>query len=122
MDAHSLLDPHKVPVINLTTEELNECAGRISAGELPPDYLKRHFDAVNANVFGLDAPKDKAGLRVEQGLGSPRNQTRQSIDAFKKWHSQDPNFERDLAVMEKQLEASDRQRRTGERQPWQDFV
>jgi hypothetical protein len=75
------IDPRRVPTINLSETELAEMQAEIDAGLLPPDFIERHLDAVDANVFGIDAPRDKNGCRMEQGRGSPRNQTQQSIDA-----------------------------------------
>lgn len=78
-------DPVRVPTITLSQAELDEIEALMERGELPADYLDRYFDAVEANVFGHDHKKHKDGTPIEQGRGSPGNQTRQSIDAFKKY-------------------------------------
>jgi hypothetical protein len=105
------IDPRSVPTINLSETELAEMQAEIDAGLLPPDFIERHLDAVDANVFGIDAPKDKNGNRQEQGRGSSGNQTKQSIDAYKKWGRDEPDFERTVARMEKELVASDARRK-----------
>jgi hypothetical protein len=125
MDATSVLDPVRPPAQSLTDDELNEIAARIEAGELPADYLRRHKQAVRDNVFGVGHAVDKAGRPVEQGLGSAFQQTRQSIDAFKKYHANDVNFERDLAVLEKQLLATEQRKKSeapGADQAWRKHV
>jgi hypothetical protein len=106
----SPIDPRRVPTINLSEDELAEMQAEIDAGILPPDFIERHLDAVDANVFGVDAPKDKNGHRQEQGRGSPGNQTKQSIDAYKKWGREDLDFEKTCARMQKELIASDARR------------
>jgi hypothetical protein len=108
METPSTFDPIKPPTITLSDEEMGKMLADIDAGVLPKDYLKKYLDAVDANVFGSEAPKDKQGWRLEIGLGSPRNQTQQSIDAYKRWCGpgmphEDPQFTRNLAIMEKQF-------------------
>ena len=98
-----VIDPVRVPTINLTLEELELMQVLIDEGKLPRDFIERHFDAVDANVFGVDAPKDKKGYRIEQGRGSPLNMTQQSIDAYKKWCHAEPNFAEHLKAMVEQL-------------------
>jgi hypothetical protein len=104
------IDPRTVPSITLSEAELEEIWASVQRGELPADYLARHHDAVDANVFGHDAPKDKHGRRREQGRGSPGNQTRQSIDAYKKFCQHEVDFEKTLARMEKELTACEAHR------------
>jgi hypothetical protein len=119
------IDPVRPPTINQSIEELEAMQAMIDAGQLPADFIERHFDAVNANVFGVDAPKDRHGNRTEQGKGSPANMTRQSIDAFKRWHGPSkenplgaPNYEKDLAKMEAQLAANEKKNPTDARDRW----
>ena len=101
----------KIMPVMLTIGELAELEDHIEKGELPKDYIDQYFDAVDANVFGEDAPKDRKGNRKEQGLGSPTNQTQQSIDAYKRWcgpgkPNEDPNFAENLKRMEGELAAT----------------
>ena len=77
------IDPVRVPVLNLTGEELQEIRDQISAGMLPPNWLQLHADAVDANVFGIDTPK-KNGKRQEQGLGAKGHETANHFHALKK--------------------------------------
>jgi hypothetical protein len=103
----SVFDPTNIPTITLSGEELDEIEMRIEAGELPPDYILRYYEAVRKNVFGADHKTDKAGNPVEQGLGSAFNQTKQSVAAYRKWNSNEPDYEKNLARMEAELAAAD---------------
>jgi hypothetical protein len=69
------IDPIRIPTITLSNEEIDEIKEGIKAGQLPADFLERHYDAVDANVFGIDAPKDRHGKRQEQGRGSRGHET-----------------------------------------------
>jgi hypothetical protein len=93
--------PLKPSTLTLLPEEIEWFDSLIAQGLLPPDWIERCDDARDANVFGVDAPKDKRGFRLEQGLGSTRNMTQQSIDAYKKWGKDESDYERNLARMEK---------------------
>lgn len=112
------IDPIRMPVVSLSIKELDEIAELIDAGQLPKDFLERHFEAVDANVFGVDAPKVR-GQRQEVGLGSPRNQTANSIAAYIKYCNPanpkaidpDPNFEKNLEVIQAQLAACNADRK-----------
>jgi hypothetical protein len=101
------IDPIRVPTITQSAGEIAEMQGMIEAGQLPKDFIKRHIDAVDANVYGHDAPKDRKGFRLEQGLGSPKNQTRNSIDAYKKYGKDEPGFDENVKRMEAELKACD---------------
>lgn len=79
-------DPIRPPSINQSAEELDLMQAMIDEGKLPKNFMERHFDAVDANVFGVDAPKDRKGFRLEQGIGSPNNQTANSLAAYRKFH------------------------------------
>lgn len=102
----------RITPVNYSIGELAEIEDMIEAGELPKDYLDQHFDAVDANVFGEDAQKDRRGNRKEQGLGSAGNQTQQSIDAYIKNQTErrvggpEPDFEKHLERMRAELVAS----------------
>jgi hypothetical protein len=109
MEASSTFDPVKPPTITLSNEEMAEMQAQVDLGLLPKDYIDRYADAVDANVFGHDAPKDKNGWRLEQGLGSSRNQTAQSLAAYIRWcgpgkPNEDPHFEKNLARMQRELD------------------
>ena len=41
-------------------------------GKLPKDFMDRHFDAVDANVFGVDAPKDRILPARTRSESAPR--------------------------------------------------
>lgn len=106
----AVIDPIRVPTINQSPAEIAEIQALIEQGQLPKDFLKRHIDAVDANVYGFDAPKDRRGFRLEQGLGSSRNQTQQSIDAYIKYHSKDADFDENLTRMKTELAECNKQR------------
>jgi hypothetical protein len=98
-----------------TVEEMQEMRELIQSGELPPDAIKKYYEDEAKNVFGFDAVKTKNGY-VEQGYGSAKNQTRNSINAYKRFCSHEPEFEKTVARMEKELAESDA-RRAAERRP-----
>ena|ERR1700761_4545771 len=111
------IDPMRVPSINLNEGELAEMEALIEQGTLPKDFLDRHFDAVDANVFGVDAPKDRKGFRLEQGIGTPGNMTANSIAAYIKYHGPhslvpDPEeeFNKNVARMRADLAKCDAER------------
>jgi hypothetical protein len=101
----TVIDPIRMPTVTLSQAELDEIDQLILAGQLPPDWIARYYAAVRANVFGHDHKTDRHGEPIEQGRGSAGNQTQQSLDAFKKFCSSEPNFSEHLALMEKQLAA-----------------
>jgi hypothetical protein len=107
----------RIMPVNLSEAELEEMQALIDAGVLPPDHMERHFDAIDQAVHGVHAPIDpKTGKRIGIGLGSPTNQTQQSIDAFIRWcgpgkPNEDPTFEKSLARMRRELEQSNARRK-----------
>lgn len=74
---------------------------------LPSDFRKRLMkeaqEITNKNVFGADYKKDRKGTPIEQGLGSAAQPTQQSIEAYKKYHKDDPDFAENLKKMETAL-------------------
>jgi hypothetical protein len=112
----TVIDAHRPPSINQSPKEIAEMEEQIALGNLPPDFLRRHIDAVDANVHGVDAPKDRNGWRIEQGMGSPGNMTQQSIDAYVKNQTErriggpEPGYEENLKRMQAQLVESDKKR------------
>ena len=67
-------------------------------------------------MFGFDHKVDRSGKPIEQGVGSPGNQSRNSIEAYKKYCSHEPDFEKNLARMQRELAEADA-RRAAERRP-----
>jgi hypothetical protein len=95
-----------------TQEEIAEMRALIASGDLPADAIEQYYKAEALNVFGFDAKKRRDGKGYqEQGYGSAGNQTRNSIEAYKKYCSHEVDFERNLARMEKELAESDARRR-----------
>ena len=82
--ASTPLDPVRVPIINLTGEEIDDIREQITAGLLPSDFLEKHKDAVARNVFGHDARRDAKGNYVEQGMGAKGHETANHFAAMKK--------------------------------------
>jgi hypothetical protein len=105
------VDITKPPVITLSQAEIEEIEELIAADQLPRDYLERHFAAVKQNVFGHDHKVDAKGNPIEQGKGSAMNQTRQSVDAYRKWGVNEIDYERHLKRMEAELAKCDERRR-----------
>ena len=97
-------------MVTKTQEEISEMHELIARGELPPDAIEKHYEAEAKNVFGHDAKKIK-GEYVEQGVGSAGNQSRNSIESYKKYHKDDPDFAMQLARMEKELAESNKKRK-----------
>jgi hypothetical protein len=97
-------------VVNKTFEELDEMRAEIAAGTLPPDAIKQYYADERRNVFGFDHKVDRSGKPIEQGIGSPGNQSRNSIEAYRKYHSHEPDFEKTLARMMRELAESDARR------------
>jgi hypothetical protein len=64
----------------------------------------------NQNVFGVDHKVDRLGRPIEQGRGSAKNQTVQSVEAYRRYGKDEPDFKEHLARMEKELAESDARR------------
>jgi hypothetical protein len=104
--------PVKVPTITLTPVEIDEMYDLIDKGELPNNYVDRYFEAVQDNVFGVDHKKDRKGNPIEQGIGSPGNQTRNSIEAYAKYTRDEPEVKaKNIERMERELAESNERRR-----------
>ena len=71
---------------------MDDIKALIEAGQLPPDFLKRHEEAKRQNVFGFDHKTDANGDPIEQGIGSAANQTRNQINAYKKYAKYEADF------------------------------
>jgi hypothetical protein len=97
-------------MVTKTQQEMDEMRELIQRGELPPDAIKKYYDDEARNVFGFDAKKTRKGY-IEQGYGSAQNQTRNSIEAYKKYHSNEPDFAEHLKRMEAELVESNERRR-----------
>jgi hypothetical protein len=115
----AVLDPIRMPTVTLSEEELETYTVMIEQGQLPADWLDRYEEGVKKNVFGHDYKTDRNGNPIEQGLGSANNQTANSIAAYKKYCNPenpkaadpDPNFERNLAQMQKQFAETEERRK-----------
>jgi hypothetical protein len=97
-------------MVTKTPMELAEMQDLIDKGELPKSAIKDHFEAEARNVFGADAKK-KGKMYIEQGIGSPGNQTRNSIEAYRKHGKGEADYEANLARMEQELKDSNDERR-----------
>ena len=97
--------------ITLTAEELETMRLQIETGQLPPDAIAQHFDCVQKNVFGFDFKKDRNGKPIENGLGSARNQTRNSVESYRKWGIGEADYEINLQRMEKELAVANERRK-----------
>jgi hypothetical protein len=108
MDA---LEMMKYPTVTLTAEEVELIEKQIEGGALPPDYLEKCDEARETNVFGLGYKTDRRHNPIEQGIGSSGNQTRNSIEAYKKYGKHEPDFEENVKRMEKELAESNERRK-----------
>ena len=61
-------------------------------------------------AFGATHEVDRLNRPIEQGRGSARNQTRQSIEAYRRHGKDEPDYKENLARMEKELAESDARR------------
>lgn len=112
----TVIDPVRIPTINLSQAEIEEIEARIEIGELPRDYLDKHYKAVEDNVFGHDHRKDRKGEPIEQGLGSEGNMTRNAIEAYIKNQTErrqvpEAGYEENLKRMEATLAKCNEQRK-----------
>jgi hypothetical protein len=103
MEATTKFDARRPTPLDLSWHEKQEIEAQIAEGTLPADYLAQCAEAAAQATFGHDYKRDRRGEPIQQGVGSPGNMTRQSIDAYRRWHSQDEDFQKNLAIMEKQL-------------------
>jgi hypothetical protein len=98
--------------------------GVASLDMLPPNQrralLKQAAQIGTEDTFGVGFQRDKNGRPQEQGLGSAGNQSRPSIEAYKKYCSKEPNFEANLARMEREFAESEA-RRAAERAKEEEF-
>jgi len=96
-------------MVTKTQEEIAEMRHQIELGALPPDAIKKYREEEARNVFGHDARKSKGRL-LEQGLGSAGNQTRNSIESYRKYGKGDPDYAANLERMERELKESNERR------------
>lgn len=96
-------------MVTKTPEEIDEMRLAIRKGELPADAIEKYLEDEEKNVFGFDMKHDRTGNPVEQGIGSPQQPSRNSIDAYKVFQTQhrkggpEPDYDKHLARMEAEL-------------------
>jgi hypothetical protein len=92
--------------VHWSQQDLDHAKRQIELGLLPRDYIERHFEDERKAVFGENYQTDpKTGLPVEHGRGSKAQPTEQSVAAYKKYGTKEPNYEETLAEMEAALAA-----------------
>lgn len=102
----TVIDPIRMPTVTLSQKEMDDIEELMATGALSPDFLERYHAAVANNVFGADHKRDKFGDPIEQGIGSAGNQTRNSINAYKKFAKYDPDYTPEkFAATVKKMEA-----------------
>jgi hypothetical protein len=109
--------PHKPSVLCLTDDEIADIEEMIAKGQLPPDWLERCDAARELCVFGEGFKRDRNGVPIEQGLGSESQMSANSIEAYKKWCKDEPDFDRHLARMQKLLDEQRAQRTSAKPRP-----
>jgi hypothetical protein len=65
-------------------------------------------------VFGANHEVDRLNRPIEDGRGSARNQTRQSVEAYRRHGKDEPDYKENLARMEKELAETNERRQRGE--------
>jgi hypothetical protein len=102
-------DPNVPPVIkspvHYRQEEIEEMQAMIDKGELPKDAIEQHRHYEALNVYGADAKRDANGNFIEAGIGSAQQPSRNSIEAYRKWGREEPDYHEHLARMERELAA-----------------
>jgi hypothetical protein len=100
-----IADPFKIPPLMFTQEELFERLSEwVAAGRSEEAFFAEYAEVLRKNVFGHDYKVDpKTNLPLEQGLGSPQNETLNSVQAYERWGKSDPNYERNLARKQQNL-------------------
>lgn len=112
-------DPIRVPSVTLSESELQEISDQIDNDLLPKDYLRKYRENLVNVVFGHGHQVDKQGRPIEQGMGSAQNMTQHAIDAFTRFNKDKEGYEKELAVLQRQLvESNARRRREAEAKPW----
>ena len=101
-------------MVTKTQDELNEMRAEIAAGTLPPDAIKKYREEEDRNFYGHDAKKRRDGTYIKQGIGSAQNQTVQSVEAYRRYGKDEPDYKEHLARMEKELAETMERRRSGE--------
>jgi hypothetical protein len=83
--------------------------------DTPPaiaEQIRRQADArALIDTFGEGFKRDKHGKPMEQGRGSPGNQTRESVDSYERWKKDEPGYEENLARMKRELAVCEERRR-----------
>ena len=91
--------------VHKTARELADMQRQIDQGLLPRNAIEQyHLDEETA-VFGEGFKRDAQGRPLEQGRGSPAQPTQQSVEAYRKYGKNEPNYTEHLAKMEAQLAA-----------------
>ncbi len=71
-------------MVTLNTEEIDEMKAAMANGKLPPDALKKHFEAEEKRVFGENFKRDrKTGVPIENGIGAPGRENENHFRAMR---------------------------------------
>jgi hypothetical protein len=106
----SKFGPINIPSITLSEEELAEARANVEQGIFPEDWFLQYRESLAQAVYGADFQRDRNGNPIQQGIGAPLNQSANSIASYKKYCSHEPDFERHLARMEKELEETNKRK------------
>lgn len=106
---------YKPPVVSLTQMEVDEMKELIAQGKIPRDAFEQVEEAAEKNVFGVDVKHDRQGNPIEQGIGSPSQPSRNSINAYRanqlgNKFGAEPNFKENLEKMEADLKVFETKR------------
>lgn len=96
---------------SVAAEKIYQRANRADTpAHLRKGLLKEADQQAKNDVFGVDHKTDRHGNPIENGLGSAGNQTRPSLEAYKKYHKSDPDYEETLKRIEAELAECDKTR------------
>jgi hypothetical protein len=98
-------------MVSLRNDEIETIREDMAIGKLPPDALKTHFADEERRVFGSEFKRDRDGTPIENGIGSAAQPSKNSVEAYKIWGRNDPDFAANLASMERALAAHEARRR-----------
>jgi hypothetical protein len=70
---------------------------------MTPAELKAYAIEQQKTVFGQDHKIDRDGNPIEQGLGSAAQPTHNSVEAYRRWGRDEPDYAVNLSRMEKDL-------------------
>ncbi len=103
-------NPYSVSAQRIWEKASNPAVSASQRKELIKEGNKQAYN----DVFGVGHRTDIKGHPIEMGIGSPLNQSRQSIESYKRYHHTEPDFEDNLKRLEAQLAECEKRRERDE--------